>query len=352
MVANPAADIIARLHEGDVEIHHLGVSSHFDLRWLKYLRRLLLAERIDVLHVHLPYAASLGRLVARSIPAGPRIVHTQHNIWQHNVPVVRALHRVTYRLDDADVAVSHAVWNAIPPSLRPRTEVLVHGLPLDDLVDPDTVRDSVRAEFAVKRGEVVITIVANMRREKGYEVLLEAARALVAAGLPVRFIAVGGGPLEDETRRTRDELGLAEQFTLTGFRRDAQRIVAGSDIFVLASHHEGFPVAVMEALALGVPVVSTAVGDVPIVVTEGACGVIVPPGDPIALAAALRSLVENPARRAQMAEAARAAGRQFDIGRAAERLEEIYDEVLRSRGRRTRAHPRLRRGGPPASTGT
>jgi glycosyltransferase involved in cell wall biosynthesis len=247
--------------------------------------------------------------------------------------VVRALDRATYRLDDADIAVSRSAWVALPRPLRSRTEVLVHGLPLEELNDVSLARSEVRSELGILPGEVLIATIANMRKEKGYEVLLEAASRLVSAGLPVRFVAVGHGPLAEEVRRARDEFGLGSRFLLTGFRSDARRIVAGSDIFVLASHHEAFPVAVMEALAAGVPVVSTAVGDVPDTVGEGGGGLVVPPGDPAALAEALRALIVDPPRRFQMAEAARATGSNFDIRRASARLEEIYDALLNTGAR-------------------
>jgi glycosyltransferase involved in cell wall biosynthesis len=318
------------LASAGVAVHCLGVSSHYDLRWLPRLRALLIGEEIDLVHLHLPYTAALGRLVVRSIPrsARPPVVHTEHNVWQHTTPVVRAMHRATYRLDDADVAVSSAVWAALPRPLRSRTEVLVHGLPAEDLDDVPLSRSEVRSEFGILPDEVLVVTVANMRKQKGYEVLLEAARRLVDDGLPVRFVAVGHGPLEEEVRLARDQLGLGSRFLMTGFRSDARRILAGADLFVLASHYEGFPVAVMEAAVVGVPVVSTAVGDVPRFIGEGGGGVVVPPGDPTALAEALRALIVDPSRRRQMAEVARAAGSQFDIRRASARLEEIYDTLL------------------------
>jgi glycosyltransferase involved in cell wall biosynthesis len=311
-------------------VHSLGASSHYDLRWLGRLRVLLVAESIDLVHLHLPYTASLGRLVVRSIPRDrrPRIVHTQHNLWEQTTPVVRVLHRTTYRLDDADIAVSEAARSALPAPLRARTEVLMHGLPTRDESVPLLARDEVRAEFDVAADEVLIVTVANLRKEKGYDVLLQAARQLVEEGLPVRFVAVGHGPLEADLRRQRDALGLGRHFTLTGFRSDARRIVAAGDLFVLASHFEAFPVAVMEALAEGVPIVSTAVGDVPRAVGERGAGLIVPRHDPVALADALRRLVVDPACRASMAEAARAAGTEFDIRSTAARVEEIYATLL------------------------
>jgi glycosyltransferase involved in cell wall biosynthesis len=329
VLADESGALTAALRSEGVDVRWLGATSHLDLRWTESLRRILDAERYDVLHLHLPYTAAFGRLAARSLPRShqPRIVHTQHNLWTHTTPVVRALNRVTYRLDDADLAVSHAAWSALPRRLRSRTEVLVHGLPLDEIVHHDDVRDSVRAEFGIPPGDVLVATVANMRREKGYEVLLGAAAKLVDEGVAVRFIAVGHGPLEAEVRRHHASLGLGDRFLFTGYRDDAIRIVAGSDIFVLASHHEGFPVAVMEALAAGVAVVATSVGDVPRAVRDGEEGLVVDAGDTDALAEALRTLVADSERREAMGHAALAAGTLFDIRRAAERIEAIYVRV-------------------------
>ncbi|MGH9298219.1 MAG: glycosyltransferase, partial [Acidimicrobiales bacterium] len=326
VLTRPSAHLIEQFVAEGVNLHCLGVASHYDLRWTLRFRALLARERFDVLHVHLPYTASFGRLAARSLGSNrrPRIVHTQHNLWQHTTPVIRALHRLTYRLGDADVAVSQAAWNALPPSLRPRTEVLVHGLSFHDIGDLASSREPVRSELGIARDEVLVSTVANMRPEKGYDLLLEAAQILISGGLPIRFVAVGHGPLEEEVRNRHAQLGLEDRFQLLGFRSDALRIVAGSDIFVLASRHEGFPVAVMEALALGVPVVSTAVGDVPLAVHNGVEGLVVPAGDVTSLADALRLLAGDASRREEMSKAARQAGLRFDIERTVRRLESIY----------------------------
>jgi glycosyltransferase involved in cell wall biosynthesis len=126
----------------------------------------------------------------------------------------------------------------------------------------------------------------------------------------------------------RHRLDLDEEFLLLGARVDALRVAAAFDIFVLASHFEGLPVAVMEALALGVPVVATRVGGVPEVVREGVEGLIVPTGRPDLLAAAIRQLILDPDLRSEMAEAARRRGRSYDITVAAANLESLYREIL------------------------
>ncbi len=328
-VLRHADQLAGPVAETGVAVHCLGATSHYDLGWLVRLRRLLQEGRYDVVHLHLPYSAGMGRLVVRSLPASqrPKIVHTQHNIWPFTASPVRLLDRLTFRLDDADLAVSQSAWAAMPAPLRARTEILVHGLDLARLrsYGPE-VREEIRAEFGIGPGEVLVATVANLRPEKGYDVLLPAARLLLDEGLPVRFVAVGSGPLQASVTAQRNALGLEDHFTLAGFRRDGARVIAGSDVFVLSSHHEAFPVAVMEALAVGVPVVATAVGDVAAAVTEGE-GLLVPPGDPVALAQALRSLILVPETRSRMAAAARVAGSRFDVSSAVERVERLYMEL-------------------------
>ena len=332
VLTGPSDHLLEQFCTVGVTVYGLGASNHYDLRWTKPLRALIIRHRIDVVHLHLPYTATFGRLVVHSIrrPNRSKIVYTQHTPWDRTTLVTRALNAATYRLDDADIAVSEPTWSSLPRRFRLHTEVLVHGVAMDDLPDPIGAQKEIRSEFGVAADEVLIATVANMRREKAYEVLLRAARLLVDERLPVRFVAVGHGPLEKEVRGLRDELRLGDRFLLTGFRSDAQRIVAGSDVFVLASRYEAFPISVMEALAAGVPVVATAVGDLPRVVGATGAGLIVPPGDADALAEGLRTLVLKPEQRTRMAECARNVGLTFDIQRAAARLEEIYS-ALQSR---------------------
>lgn len=330
VLTDPSEHLLKQLESASVPVYSLRASTHYDLRWSLRFRKLIIRDRIDLVHLHLPYTAGFGRLIMRSIPRSrrPQIVHTQHTPWDHTALATRVLNRATFRMDNADFAVSERTWSSLPRRFRTRTEVLVHGIPLSEMPDPALARTEVRSEFGITTGDVLVVTVANMRKEKAYEVLLRAARVLVDEGLPVQFIAVGYGPLEEEVRRLRDDLGLHERFILTGFRSDALRVVAGADLFALASYYEAFPIAVMEALAVGVPVVSTSVGDLAHVVGATGAGLIVRPGDTQALANALRTLVVERPLRERMAECARAVGQTFDIQRAASRLEDVYTDLL------------------------
>jgi glycosyltransferase involved in cell wall biosynthesis len=314
--------VVGSLQGSGVMVHCLDGPREWHLGWAVRLRRLVLDRGYDVVHIHSPYVAGVARLALRTLPSTtrPRLVYTEHLPWEGYGTPTRLLNRLTFGLDDRQVAVSRTVQRSVPYRRQQRMKVLFHGVRIDHVRRDLPARDEVRAELGVKAGEVLIGTVAHYRRQKAYPVLLRAA-------LPVRFVAVGHGPQEAEIRALHRQLGLGDRFLLTGFRRDATRILAACDIFVLASDNEGLPVALMEALALGIPVVATAVGGVPECVEDGVEGVLVRPGRPRRLAAALARLAADGQTRARMSLAAAQLGRGFSIERTARRLEAIYREA-------------------------
>src|SRR5690606_38476751 len=133
-----------------------------------------------------------------------------------------------------------------------------------------------RELIGVDPGDLVVGTVANLRSTKGYPDLIEAARSVTESEPRARFVSIGQGPQRDELEALRDAAGLGDRFRFLGFRPDASRLMAGFDVFCLASHHEGLPLALMEALVLGVPVVVTDVGGVGELVTDRQEGSLVP----------------------------------------------------------------------------
>lgn len=322
--------LVGALEDSGVPVHCLRGGHEWDLRWAARLRRLVRDRRYDVVHIHSPYVAGVARIALRALPAGvrPRIVYTEHLPWWGYVRPTRVLNRLTYGLDDANLAVSRTVVESMPSRIRDRVGVVVQGIFPDRVRDQLRHRDAVRAELGVGRDEVVVGTVAHLRPQKGYPILLEAARRVLDEGLPVRFVAVGRGPQEAEIRAIHARLGLGDRFILMGFRQDATRVMAGFDVFALASHNEGLPLALMEALALGIPVVATAVGGIPEGVTDGVEALLTPPSRPELLADAIETLVRDPVLRARMSAAAADRGRAFDIRGSARRVEEVYRSVV------------------------
>jgi glycosyltransferase involved in cell wall biosynthesis len=175
-----------------------------------------------------------------------------------------------------------------------------------------------------------VATVANLRANKDYPTMLRAARQLVDAGEPVRFVSVGQGPLSGELEEERDRLHLGERFRFLGYRPDPIRVLVAADAFCLSSRFEGLPIALLEAMAAGLPVVATRVGGIPAVVTDGREGRLVASGDPAALAAALAEL-RDAGFRARCGAAAAERVQGFAIDRAVERQQELYEELVAER---------------------
>jgi glycosyltransferase involved in cell wall biosynthesis len=298
--------------------------------WVGRLRALVRRERVELIHVHSPVAAAGVRMAAGS---RTRVVYTEHNVWSRYHPATYAANLVTFPRNDRVFAVSDEVRASVryPGRLRllpmPPVETLHHGLDLA-AVAAWGGGDGVRAELGIPGDAPIVGNVANFKPAKDHTTLLRAA-ARVREALPgVRFLLVGQGPLESETRRLAAELGLDRTVVFAGFRSDAQRLAAAFDVFTLASTYEGLPIALVEAMALGRPAVVTRVGGTPEVVTDGVQGLLVPPRDPAALADGLLRLLGDPELRARMGAAGRARALDFDIRRAVRRMEQVYTDLL------------------------
>jgi glycosyltransferase involved in cell wall biosynthesis len=334
--------LVGELEAAGVEVHCLDGGKEWDLGWTARLRRLLLARRYDVVHVHSPYVAGFARLVVRSLPRAvrPRVVSTEHTPWWGYVPPTRLLNAVTYRLDDAHLVVSRAVYESIPRWMRSGVRIAPLGIHPDRLAREGHRRGEVREELGIGPEETLVGTVANLRPEKRYPVLLRAARQVIDRGLPARFVAVGEGPSRAKIEAEHRHLALGDRFILAGYRRQPAGILAACDVFVLASAFEGLSLALLEAQALGLPVVASNVGGIPECVTDGVEGLLVPPDRPDRLARALAALIGDPERRAAMGRAARRRASGFDITRATRDVEDLYEQLARSRRDGVRASSR------------
>ncbi len=335
-----AQDALApALESSGVPVHALGATSTADIRWLVKLRRLLDGGAFDVLHSHLPFSAAMGRLVALSIPPRlrPVLVYTEHSLWDRAAIATRILNGATACLDDATIVVSAASRDALPSRLRDEAQVIIHGIDQEPcrelLACRERTRVSVREELGIAEGELLVLTVANLRKEKGYDVLIDAARGVVAEDSRVRFVSAGWGPLESELVAARDAAGLGDRLEFLGRRTDVMRLMAGSDVFVLASRQEGVPVSIMEAMSLGLPVVATSVGGVVELVTSEVNGLLVSPGRPDLLAQALSRLTKDAALRSHLAQGALHDSVRFDVSRISEQIESLYLRLLQERSR-------------------
>lgn len=192
---------------------------------------------------------------------------------------------------------------------------------------PGQGRPVLRQELALSDEVLLVGTVARITYEKDLPTFYAVARQVAAAHPAVRFVIVGDG-YGDELARAREEvrrLGLAELIRFTGHRNDLQDIYASFDIFLMTSLTEGLPNTLLEAMAMGIPSVSTSVGGVPEVIEKGRSGLLVPAGDVEALSRALLSLMQDGGRRKALAQGSRRRIEEnFDFARRVRRMEDYY----------------------------
>ncbi|MEV4614626.1 glycosyltransferase [Kitasatospora sp. NPDC049258] len=314
--------LVPALEQAGVRTHCLGGAP--GALWPWRLRQLLAERRYGLVHSHMPIPAVAARLLSFG-PRGPRLVHTEHNVWERYRTATRWANTLTYRRNDAVVAVSHAVAATITRR-RPGAgwvSVVHHGPDLAGAPTGPAARAAARAELGLPADAVVIGTVGNLTPKKDQATLLSAFARLRAEQPDTALVLIGAGPLEAQLKAQ-----AGEGVVFAGSRPDVPALLAGLDVFTLSSRQEGLPVALMEAMTSGLPSVVTRVGGMPEVLDDGEQGFLVPPGDPAALAGALGRLTADEQLRRRLGAAALDRSKSFDVAGAQQAIEQVYAQVL------------------------
>ena len=297
-------EIVRELEPLDVRLVTLAGSGLFDPRRALRLVRFLRRERFDAVYSHLTMANILGPIAARL--AGVPCISTLHSEIVTAKPPLGALETCALRcLSHRVVAVGHAVETAHRRRLgRKRARVISNPVaPMPPLSARE--RTAARAELTGGDERRILMSTGMLTRQKAFGDLLEAFADLRRTHPDTALVIAGGGPLEDELQAAIEAAGLGGHARLLGVRDDVPRLLGAVDVYVSSSHWEGLPLSVLEAMSAGLPVVATAVGDLPAVMVEGT-GILVEPQRAQELAAALRRVLDDPAAARRMGEAARA----------------------------------------------
>lgn len=308
-----------------------GFAKPSTLRQLVNFARWCRRERIAVVQTCDLYANIFG-LPGAALAGVPVRIGSRRELNPDKSPGQIRLQRLAYRSATKVVANSPAARaTLIDEGLAPRSiAVIPNGL------DPGAFPGR-EPSGRVRR----IITVANLRREKSHETLIGAAALLLRDHPDLIFQFVGGGPRRGELEALAASRGLARRIEFLGHRDDVPALLAAADAYVLPSRSEAFPNGAIEAMAAGLPVIASAVGGLLDLIDEGRTGRLVPPGDPEALAAALRTLIERPDAAHAMGQAAREAVRQqYSFDRMVASFEDLYLSSLHVHvpGRTVEAH--------------
>ena len=327
------------------EVESLGVSivefpidSFYNFRAAKLFVQLvqfLYREQIQIVHAF-DFYTSVFAVPAARLAGVPVVLASRRELLNLRSRWQQRATRVACRLATGVVVNSRAVehdMSGLESGSRRKIDVLPNCIDLDEF-EPKLSSGGIRRELGLSPRSILIGALGNLRPEKNLETFLLAARGILDAIPSAEFLVIGDGPAANKLKSLADDLHLSQSIHFLGERPDVPDLVAALDILVLSSYTESFPNAILEAMAMGKPVVATNVGGIPELVEEGQTGFLVPPRDPKAIADRVLSLCRDSARRLQMGRAARAhVENNFTVQAVTARLEGIYIRSLRERTR-------------------
>ena len=301
-----------------------------DWRAIRSVRRVLRDERVDIVNTHSFIDGWVGA-VAAGLVRGVKVIRTRHLANPvSNRPLTRWLYT---RLTDALITTGEALRRRLIQENRLAPE-RIFSIPtavdlrrFDPAVQP---RSGLRREIGIPAQAPLIGTIAMLRRMKGHDVFLDAA-AIVRARIPeARFLIVGdipsASPVKAELRERAARLGIEKDVIFAGYRDDIPEVLTDLDCVVLAStRSEGLPQVIVQALAMGRPVVATDVGATSELIQNKVTGILVAPNDPAALADGIALVVRDPERAAQWAQAGQQRVRDgYSLPHMADRVEQVY----------------------------
>ena len=326
LAANPRTWILTQSPCRAIETparHH-----RLDLRYACRIARLLRAEQAALLHTHLMGANLHGAIAAR-LAGIPSVVTVHSREYDLETRLRRLVYRGIAALAGAVVVVSQELREEflhLGASSR-KVRVIENGVPPNTVGEEEAA--AVRRVLGLSAGQPVALALGMLRPAKGHGFMLEAFAKVVSVLPNARLLIAGDGPRREDLEALAVQLDIENAVVFLGFRNDTQRLLAAADFLVGASLHEGQNLAMIEAMMAGRPVVATAVGGTPEIVAEGKTGLLAPPADSAALAAAMLELMQDPERRRRLGETAqRNAAQRFSFAVTAQQYQGLYDELL------------------------
>jgi L-malate glycosyltransferase len=332
-----------------IEVAVIDERRHTSVAIVAFLARFLRTRGIEVLHTHRYKDTVLGTVAAK-LAGVPKIVRTVHGLaepltgWERmKFCAYSAVEKVALRsFADRVIAVSRNLARTLEADGDRRSAVV----PIHNGIDVAQARPTqdareVRRQLGIPGDARVFGTIGRLSAVKDHRTLLCAAQRVLHRQRNARFLFVGDGPLRDDLVLVASQLGIAHACVFAGARDDSYDVLAVMDVFVLSSLHEGIPMALLEAMALAKPVVVTAVGGVPEIVSHGENGLLVTPRDDRAFADACLEIASRPGLAAALGSAARRSIQdRFSHATGGKALLDVYQSLVEGERGKQRLHSR------------
>ena len=329
----PMGQMIEQMGIPVIPLHRLK-KTQFDYGIIREIKEIILREKIVLVHTHLYDGGKYGRIAARMAKV-PGIVHTAHNIYVKRRTKYHLINRILSSFTDRIIAVSEAVKESLvryDRIKRKKIQVIYNGIDLSKFDGPSTQYE-VRAELGIQPDEYVIGVIARLEEQKGHRYLLEALSNIPEHLASLKILIVGDGQLRSALEAETKKKGLSSNVFFLGTRKPIAPILRALDLFLLPSLWEGFSMAILEAMAAGIPVVATRVGGAGEVITSGQDGLLIPPGDAQSLAEVIKDALRHRTKYLEMARIGRERVRQnFSQEKHMEALQALYLQILAEKG--------------------
>ena len=325
-------DLVSEIKNEGATVKSFDEAFRFDIRAFTRCVKYLSQNSFDIVHTHLPYAKTMGRIAA-SMAGVDVIVSTQHNVPSNHHPVTRATDRITRPLDDVSVAVSKGVEQACTGDCHQPNEfgddwcTIYNGINADQFKNKIDTTDvnQYRSKLDIDDESVVFLSVGRYVPIKSHGDLI---KAFATAELPESdLILVGHGPLEKELRKSANKYNISDRIHITGKVPDVEPYYALADVFVSSSRGEGLPITALEAMSASLPIIGMRIPGVDEVVVDGETGYLCPPQDIDTFAERMRRMGDYSHRQELGTAGFIRAQETFSIERMVQSYMRLYDTI-------------------------
>lgn len=324
-----------KLRKSNIEVTVIPESKYGFRKIIALAADHLRSKKIDIIHSH-RYKENVLAAFLKKMGLTKYLVQTVHGSVEKFSGLALAKSRLfslvndyyTKKSFDKIVAVSEDIRKKLVRTIQESRTITIHNAIDTKKIEIGRPSDEVRAELGIPKNQVVIGSAGRMVPVKGYDRFIKMAKIIRAKFSNASFVLAGDGPQRAELTALAKNEGIEEQFVFTGHRDDIYDIINCFDLFVISSLHEGIPMVLLEAMALGKPVVSTAVGGVVEVIVDGVSGILTPPDDPEKLAEGCLRLIENHTLRSVLATGGkRRIEAEYSITAMREKITQLYENL-------------------------